>query len=134
MKALQSFRRLCGEVAAILALLLLPALSSALAHEDTQASAAVASADSLPTDEVAAGMDLGECAPSAQGQRLYCDHACCNVQASGPVSSLDDDQPAVIAQPGAPVPRRIEIRLIASATLVPISPSPRFLLFRNFRE
>lgn len=125
----------CARALAILTLFLLSGLAHAIAYQDHgTAVLAVASAGTQPADDVAIGGDLSECAPPALEQGLFCNHACCIVQASGPASSLDDDQAAVIAQPGAPVPRPIETRLIAFTTQAPFPASPRFLLFRNFRE
>ena len=125
----------CARILTILALLVLSGWSQAFAYQEgSREATVVASAGTQLTDDVIAGGDLSECVPPAPEQGSYCDHACCNVQASGPAPSFDDDRAALIAQPGAPVPRRIETRLIAFTAHAPIPASSRFLLFRNFRE
>jgi hypothetical protein len=125
----------CARVFAILTLLVLSGLAQALAYEEnTRGAGVVAEAGTTPMDHLAPGSDFSECALPAAGQSLYCNHVCCNVLASGPISSVDDDQPDLTAQPGAPVPRGIEVLRIASLTDVSIPAPARFLLFRNLRE
>lgn len=74
------------------------------------------------------------CTIPASGQDFCCHLASPFPQATGPVRSLDDDQPVLAVNLAAFAVQKVGIRSMTHSATASITGPPRFILFGNFRS
>jgi hypothetical protein len=121
-------------VAAVIAALLLVPLSAFASgtHDHSPVASESSSAHEHDADRP---LHQPDCTIAGSGQDLFCCHfASPSPEATGPLRSLNDDQPVLAANLATLAARKIGIQpTILSATTFITGP-PRFILFGNFRS
>ncbi len=135
---MKKFDTLCFRfmrVAAVMAALLLIPLSAFADGTDNHSPAAPESSSAHEHD-TGSPLRQSDCMTPESGQDLFCCHfASPCPQATGPLRSLNNDQPALAADPAAAFTvQKIGIQPAAHTATASITGPPRFILFGNFRS